>query len=521
MKRILLILSVFITVFSFTSCRFNSNDGILRYDIKSDPQTLDPQAVNDPAGEMVLLHVMEGLVTYDENGEIVTACAESYTVSPDGLTYTFTLKKDIVWSNDSAITADDFVFAVHRLFLPETGARDVSRYMSIKNSDEVYNQNLPVSELGVRADNKSTIVFTLSRIDTGFLDTLASVSALPCNQTFFEASKGKYGTDEKYMLYNNKFVISDWSAGKHMTLRPNSRYRSQADIKSNGINLYTSPGLDSDDRFLNQITDVSEVSAEIASSLDTDKFEVSEFYCTTWMLGFNRQKDIFKNQNLRTAFMLSADRINIQSDTKIFSAADSIIPPSVKTMYSVSKLSNGLGSVTPKQLYNEALKELEVKSLPSVEIICPDYYDFKLYLTYLQKAWLEDLGIAVNFTVLDEKNFSNVLYSGNFDIILFPITAKQDSALGVLECFGSISASNYIGFSDEHYDSLIKSALQTTQSDLLETLLSEAENTLIQTATVKPVFFQKQFIATNRRAKKVVIDPFGPRVYFGYSYKEE
>ena len=119
MKRVFSIFTLLIILFTVSSCRFSDDDNIIRYDIGSEPITLDPQAANDRASELILSHVLEGLVTKNQDGEIIGACAKDFSVASDGLTYTFALHEDLVWSNGARLTSDDFLFAFTRIFSPK------------------------------------------------------------------------------------------------------------------------------------------------------------------------------------------------------------------------------------------------------------------------------------------------------------------------------------------------------------------------------------------------------------------
>ena len=517
MKRALSVLILITLIFSLPSCRFSDDDNIIRYDLGADPTTLDPQASNDKAGEIVLSHVMEGLFDKDINGNIVNACAKSYTVSEDGLIYTFTLYDDLNWSNGAKLTSDDFLFALTRLFLPETKVSDISGYLCIKNAAKIYKRELSVDALGVSAPDETTLVVELEYKDSSFLHTLASVSASPCNREFFEKTKGKYGIDHKNMIYNNRFVINDWRAENYITLRPNNDYRDQKAIKSDGINFYTYKNASAKERFFEGTTDVVAISPYDVKALDSSKFKSMELSCTTWALTFNQNNNVLQNENLRKALLLCSQQISTTPDKEIFSVADRMLPLALNSKFDSPVLTS---SQTAFNLYQTALQELDLEKLPTISIICPDYYDFKLYLTYLQKAWNDQLGVAINFEVLDESSFYTSLYRGDYDIIIMPITADSSGELGVLNSFTSASGNNYIGYKNAGFDSLVSKASQQTVTEDQLSLLYEAEKHLIQSAVLTPIFHEKEYLGLNVRVQDVAINPLGPEIDFSYAAKK-
>ena len=76
-----------------------------------DPESLDPHKTSTVTEANILRDLFTGLVAQDAKAELVPGAAESWTVSEDGLTYTFKLRAGAVWSDGSPVTADDFVFA--------------------------------------------------------------------------------------------------------------------------------------------------------------------------------------------------------------------------------------------------------------------------------------------------------------------------------------------------------------------------------------------------------------------------
>ena len=516
MKRALSVLILIALIFALPSCRFSDDDNIIRYDLGADPLTLDPQACNDKAAETILAHVMEGLFDKDEKGNIIPACAKGYSISEDELVYTVTLHDDLTWSNGAELTSDDFLFAFTRLFLPQTRVSDISKYLCIKNAKAIHRGELSVDSLGVSAPDETTLIIELEYKDSSFLHTLTLVSASPCNREFFEKTKGKYGIDQKNMIYNNRFVINDWKKENYITLRPNNDYRDQKAIKSDGINFYTYKSVSVKDRFFEGTTDVVTLSPYDVKSLDGNKFRSIELSCTTWALTLNQENSIFKNENLRKSLLLCAQQISTTPDKEIFSVADRILPLALESKYDSPVLNS---SQTAFKHYQAALQELNIDKLPTISVICPDYQDFKLYLTYLQKVWIDELGVAINFEVLDDASFYDSLYSGDFDIIIMPITADGSAEFGIFNSFTSASGSNYCNYKNNEFDSLVSKASQQTVLEDKLSLLYEAEKHLIQSSVLTPIFYEKEYLGLNVRVQDVFINPLGPEIDFSYASK--
>lgn len=135
MKKVLSILTaLLVTVSILAGCGSNAKNGnkagdadkdaakesVLKWNLGSDPKTLDPQLNSASDGGDILTNTFEGLMR-DVKGEIVPGIAESYTVSDDGLVYTFTLR-DAKWSDGKALTANDFEYGWKRGMDPATAS---------------------------------------------------------------------------------------------------------------------------------------------------------------------------------------------------------------------------------------------------------------------------------------------------------------------------------------------------------------------------------------------------------------
>ena len=517
-KAFSLLLAVLCCFTGLSACRFSKKDNILRYDLASDPRNLDPQTVTDKAGKTVLKHVLEGLVAKSEDGSIHTVCAESYTISEDGLSYTFPLKKALTWSNGDPLTADDFVFAFQRLFSPETSAHDYASFLCIKNAEEIIDGKAALSDLGVRADG-NTVVFELSYRNQDFLHALTEVSAFPCNQKFFEESRGKYGSDASFLLYNGKFVISDWQKGKYVSLRQNHKYYAPDTVLSDGINFYTSADNDISQRLLDGTTDLAILPWEVAGTVDIGKFNIREFYTTTWVLGFNQNVSAFCSIAIRQAFTLPLNGINTQVDCRAdFLPANGILPPDLSESEHQTDFS--IPQSDAQTLFSSGLKEIAPETLPQkLTVLIPDRQDFKLFMTFAQKAWMDNFGIAVNFRALENSDYDSALKSGDFDLALFPLTAESNSPTSIYSMFSSQSSANYLHWDNSDFNSILQKIGASTDSKEKEALLSDAEKLLTEEAIVFPVFYQKSFYVLNKRLENARISPFDSAIDLTNAYK--
>ena len=121
-ENLLLLLFVIIGIVGYTLSnkeKKENNDYYIE-NIGADVPTFDPQKITDNVSWRVASDLFEGLVGYDQKGQIQMRGAESFEISQDGTVYTFYLRKDAKWSNGDPVVADDYVFSFQRALDPET-----------------------------------------------------------------------------------------------------------------------------------------------------------------------------------------------------------------------------------------------------------------------------------------------------------------------------------------------------------------------------------------------------------------
>ena len=97
-KSIAIILCAFLLISTFTACgEIKGSDAGIVFPIDRDPEYLDPQIISYSGSRNIIANCFEGLVTLNPQGEIAPGCAESWSISDDGLTYTFKLRQDCKW----------------------------------------------------------------------------------------------------------------------------------------------------------------------------------------------------------------------------------------------------------------------------------------------------------------------------------------------------------------------------------------------------------------------------------------
>ena len=196
-----------------------------------EPATLDPHKYNLRLEETLLNDLFLGLTTFNAKGEIVPGAAKSWTASEDGLTWTFTLRDDLKWSDGKALNAEDFVFSLRRLQDPKTAASLSYFLYMIKNAEAVNKGERPIESLGVHAKGSHTLIIELEKPYPYLLERLLYPTGFPVPKHAIEAF-GDNWVKPKNWVSNGAFVLSDWSPQEHVQLEANDYFHEPVSIRS-------------------------------------------------------------------------------------------------------------------------------------------------------------------------------------------------------------------------------------------------------------------------------------------------
>ena len=206
-------------------------DGVLVFNAGEEPGSLDPALSHDIAGLKVLMHLFEGLFSYDpRDASPVPAAAERHEVSEDGKTWTFHLRP-ATWSTGDPVTAEDFVYAWRRVVRPDTGSTYAHRLFLIRGAREIASKGAAVETLGVRAADPRTLVVELTHPAPYLPQLLCLNLFFPVHRAAVEkAGRGWAGKPES-LVGNGPYRMTSWKVNDRKVFEKNPRYRSASEIR--------------------------------------------------------------------------------------------------------------------------------------------------------------------------------------------------------------------------------------------------------------------------------------------------
>ena len=497
-------------LFSLTGCGGSSSAASFTWFVDTIPTNLDPQVASAASDVIACENLYSGLVRKNSDGEIVPDLAESWTVSPDGKTYTFQLKDGLTYravkgaSTDYAITAEDFVFAFRRIFQPQTNSPYAVEFSALENSAAVLAGEADASTLGVSASGPLTLVFRLSEKDDNFLAKLTLPGAMPCDEAFFESTRGTYGLTAKTTLSSGSFYLYNWTASGLFLRR---------DVSSpmiGSLRLVQNTG--STGKSAAQLIADEKCSAALDDTGEDTSLQSVDYSDTTWALLFNSAEDsVFADQELRQALAgIARENVDVPS-SGLYTAAEGLVPTglSVDGIDYRKSARNPLPTITdPRTLYLNARQGMASSDFSGVTILLPKEAGLTELAEQINGAWQKDCSLFFSVEEVPQEEFDKRLAAGSYTIALAPIRAEGGSVYQMLQQF-TAEGGGLTGWSDPIYSQrLAESAQQTGNARCA--LLADCERQLLEGCAVVPLLGQNRRLLVADGITGLVFDPFTP-----------
>lgn len=536
LSGLLAVLLLIPTLGLFSGCSSQSD---LTYDLAGEPATLDPQSANDPYAFTVINEIFEGLTKVQEDGSIGLGVAESYRVSDDQLTYTFTLRNGLHWSNGYSCTANDFVFAFQRLLNPRTKSQTAHNFYCIKNATAVAEGTLEVDQLGVYANSDTELVIQLESPNAFLLELLSTAPAMPCNEQFFNETRGEYGLKGAALISNSAYQADKWIVGSYIKLIPNQRYYDQDQIHLNSMVFWlcysdTPAEGETQSEILTRFYDGDSVAYTCSGKPDSGLFG-SSYTLTThdntvWGLTFNQRstdsvkQQILNNQDFRLAIANCFDRSRYQDLLpEYLTVTDTIIPPGVSIDGSSYRDQTGdmtvygLNSDSAKSHYQAMLNATGVQQVTGLSVLIAenDSVNNEQYFGYLSQVIQRELNLFLTVETVDQSEFDSRLASGNYDLAIVSLEADFDHPISILEDFQTGSAENNTGYSDSTLDSYLDQLYRGSDGEA--GLCKLAEQHLLDSGIFLPLYYQTSYLAVDKSVSGVFLNPQNGAVDFRYA----
>lgn len=197
--------------------------GILKVGLQADPTALDPQTQSLTAIWRVVEHIYQGLTGIRPDLSIEPLLAESWEISEDGRTYTFTLREGITFHDGSPLTAGDVKFTYERLVDPATASPSAADLATMES---------------VEAPDDQTVVVTLTQPDASFLATIAGVTVGIMSEAFVTANNGDVS---QTAMGTGPFMFNEYVPNTRIVLDKNPNYWEEGLPYVDGLEMIIAP----------------------------------------------------------------------------------------------------------------------------------------------------------------------------------------------------------------------------------------------------------------------------------------
>ena len=515
----------------------------------SNPETLDPALNNAIDGANTLITVFEPLLLIDENNEVIPGQAESYTVSEDGLTWTFTMRDGLKWSDGSDLTAKDFEYSFKRLAAPDTAAPYAETVVGMidgyadatGNPDKQGNMTTEpdFDALNVVAsEDGKTLTVTLS-YPCAYFDKLAAFAAMsPVQQATVEANGDAWCTEPDTYICNGPYCISEWVPSERIVLAKNPNYVGGWDsskIVSDTITLLLLE--DSSASY----TAYNSGEAQLIKDVPTDEIpsltkaeDGGDFYVDTilgtYYVSLNDAIEPFNDVNVRKALSLAIDRDYVANTIMqgTYTPAYNIVGPGIVDENGMFYDNANGGKTYISEDYEanlEAAKQALAdagypngEGFPTIEYSTNDAGYHTPVAEYLQQAWGE-LGITVNINKVEWASFTPMRRAGDYDASRNGWVMDYNDPSNMLELFTTGNGNNDGKYSSADFDAAIEASKVADKSVHFQKL-HEAEDILMNDYACIPVAYYNDFWLQSPSLKGTWHSPYG-YWYLQYGYVEE
>ena len=499
MKRFILVCAVFAMVVGMGSISLGDT---LRWNLGTEPPTLDPALATDTTSVLVDEQLFLGLTDFDdETAEVVPELASEWSVSGDGLTYTFRMREDVKWTDGRPVTAHDVVYGVKRTLDPATASDYAYVLYIIKGAEDVNtgSSNDP-GIVGVEAVDDYTVQFTLNS-QAGYFPAIAGMWVARPQPKWAIDKHGDKWTEPENIVTNGPYLLKEWNHGDSILLVKNPNYYEPGKPKidkiemvmvteaSTGMAMYENDELDSTSSLSPPLEDMDRIKVD---SMLSKELTIAPRLCT-YYYGFNNTKPPFDNVFVRKAFSAAIDRQTIvEAITK-----GGQIPATTFTrpgIFGAVDPSEGIGiSYNPEQAVGFLSRAGYPKGegFPEVTLMHNTSEAHAKIAQAIQQMWKEVLNVDVKVSNQEWGVYLKTLNEDAPHIYRLGWCADYPDANNwLMEVFHSTKGSNRTKWNNAKFDQLVEKAQIEPNPGSRKPLYKLAEQILTEgQAAMAPIYF--------------------------------
>ncbi len=507
---------------------------VLRYVMTGEPETLDPNMNNYAESSNVLLNLFTGLYQYSTDGTSVEpGCAESHTVSDDGLTYTFKLREGLKWSDGSPLTAADFEYSWKRELKQETASTAAWQLYYIKNGEAYNNGQCEADEVGVKAIDDTTLEVVLNNPTPYFVNLTAANNFAPVKKEAVESAEAWTKSADTYVC-NGPFMMAEIKPQEGYSLVKNPNYVFADTVALDGVEMI----------FIEQAEaalsayNAGDVDAMSGGSIETQamtQYDGSEELHSYDLIGtsyydFNCEKEYMtKEVRKALAMAISRDTINQVAVPSKPKSAYAFVPYGIPYAEETEDFRTKVGNDMIIEDV-EAAKQLLAdagypggEGLPTLQLIITNTKENKDKAQILQAVWKENLGVNVEIVTFESKVYWDEHGAGNFDVAFDGWTGDYPDPNTNLSIFNKSRMEKECRWRSEEalrYNDLLEEAATLADNNARMDLFVEMEQILMDEMPVMPVYFRNTMALVKPHVQGFTCDNSGHPLFRAVSMEK-
>lgn len=512
----------------------------------SNPETLDPALNSAIDGANTIITIFEPLLLINENNEVIGGQAESWEASEDGLTWTFTMRDGLKWSDGTDLNAKDFEYSFKRMVDPNTAAPYAETCLGMIDGFEEA-AGFPDADgnptvdpnpeaLNVKASEDGKTLTIVLSYPCSYFDKMAAFATMsPVQQATVEANGDSWCTSPDTFVSNGPYMITDWTPSERIVLTKNPNYVGGWDsskIVSDTITLLLLE--DSSASF----AAYNSGEAQLIKDVPTDEIpsltkaeDGGDFYVDTilgtYYVSLNLQRDAFKDAKVRKALSLAIDRDYVANTIMqgTYTTADSIVGPGIVDESGYFHDNGNAPYISADYEANlaEAKKLLEEagypngEGYPTIEYSTNDSGYHVPLAEYLQQAW-GNLGITLTINKMEWSSFTPARRAGEYDVARNGWVMDYNDPSNMLDLFCSGNGNNDGKYSNPDFDAAIDASKVADSAEHFAQL-HKAEDILMEDTGCLPIAYYNDYWLQSPALKGTWHSPYG-YWYLQYGYIE-
>jgi len=494
---------------------------VLRVNIDTEPGTLDPTQQLWVYEADVGRNTFEALTRPKADlSDVEGAAAQSWTISSDGLTWTFKLRSDGKFSDGSPVTSADFLYSYRRILDPSVAASYESFFEIIKGGNAYASTDAKnatavktfLDSLGLAAPDPQTFVITLDHPAPWFKWVTSLWLAAPVKKSDVDAvgssSFGAVVANAPAQIHGNgAFQISEVVPKDHITLVPNKSYRTQPKLQKVEFLYYTDANVEFA-KFQNGELDITRgvPNPDVPTVLGDPKLKSQLLRGPTllnWWLDFNTTKAPLNNADLRLALSKSIDRQSyITNVRKGIGTPSTYFIPNGERGYEPNSTQNFDCTAAKADLAKAKAAGVTDAQLAGLHYEYAASSARKPTAEFFQQQWQQCLGINVIVDAVESKTHSRDL--GTLNYMIGGVSGWQadyPDGQDWMDIFVTGSGNQFSGWSNAQYDALVKQGDNAPNQADRDTAYSQAQKILEQEAPVMFLYQDEKFLLIASKVK--------------------